>query len=296
MLGYASDLPLDRDASVRFLPWLVAFMVYLAALSATAALTMNKVVMRWDQGLAGRLTIQVPPPAPGQAGPTRQQRVDAVIDLLLHTEGVRDVRLLSDSDIADLLEPWLGDGILEQNLPLPALVAVVLDDEQGPTPALLAERLDAAVPGTVVDDHQRWLGDLFDLARTVETIASLVVVAVGLTAVVTVVFVTRTGLSVHRPVIDLLHLIGAQDSYIARQFEAHAMRLGLLGGIIGVLLAIASVALIGHLLTRSESGLLPDLSLAPLEWILLLLLPLGTAAIAMVTARLTVLLSLARLP
>lgn len=296
MLGYASDLPLDKDASVRFLPWLIAFMVYLAALSATAALTMNKVVVRWDQGLAGRLTIQVPPPAPGQAGPTREQRIEAVIDLLSHTSGVRDVRLLSNDDMADLLEPWLGGGILEQDLPLPALIAVVLDNQDGPAPALLAERLDAAVPGTVVDDHQRWLGDLFDLARTIETIASLVVVAVGLTAIVTVIFVTRTGLSVHRSVIDLLHLIGAQDGYIARQFEAHALRLGLMGGLIGVLLAIVSVALIGHLITRSGSGLLPDLTLAPLEWLVLLLLPLGTAAIAMVTARLTVLLSLARMP
>ena len=296
MLGYASDLPLEKDASVRFLPWLVAFMVYLAALSATAALTMNKVVVRWDQGLAGSLTVQVPPPAPGQAGPTFEQRIDTAIDLLAHTSGVRDVRLLNDEDMSELLEPWLGEEILYQDLPLPALISVVLENEDAPTPALLAERLNAAVPGTVVDDHQRWLGELFDLARTIETIASLVVIAVGLTAIVTVIFVTRTGLSVHRPVIDLLHLIGAQDGYIARQFEAHALRLGLQGGLIGVLLAIASVALIGHLLTRSEAGLLPDLTLAPMEWVVLLLLPLGTAAIAMVTARFTVLLSLARMP
>ena len=295
MLGYQSDLPLERDASVKFLPWLVAFMVYLAALSATAALTMNKVVVRWDQGLAGQITVQVPPPAPGQAGPTREQRIETALDLLSHTSGVREAERLDDEDMAALLEPWLGEGILGQDLPLPALIAVTLEVD-GPAPALLAQRLDAAVPGTVVDDHQRWLGELFDLARTVETIASLVVLAVGLTAVFTVVFVTRTGLSVHRSVIDLLHLIGAQDSYVARQFEAHALRLGLQGGLLGVFLAVVTVALVGHLLARSESGLLPDLSLDPVEWVMLLLLPVGTSVIAMITARLTVLLSLARMP
>ena len=96
--------------------------------------------------------------------------------------------------------------------------------------------------------------------------------------------------------IDLLHLLGAQDSYVARQFEAHALRLGLQGGLLGVFLAVVTVALVGHLLARSESGLLPDLSLDPMEWVMLLLLPVGTSAIAMITARLTVLLSLARMP
>ena len=295
MFGARNDLPLERDASVRFLPWLVAFMVYLAALSATAALAMNKVVVRWDQGLAGQLTVQIPPQGPNESVEEHDKKVSAAIELLSSTQGVRDVELLDDNDIGALLEPWLGETVLQQDLPLPILLSVTLDAEDGPTPELLATRLTAAVPDIIVDDHQRWLSDLFDLARTVETIASLVVVAVGLTAVVTVVFVTRTGLSIHRRVIDLLHLIGAQDTYIARQFEAHALRLGLKGGLLGVFLAVITVALIGHLLTRSQSGLLPDLSLAPTEWMLLLLLPVGTSLIAMVTARLTVLLSLARM-
>lgn len=295
MFKSRSDLPLEKDASVRFLPWLVAFMVYLAALSATAALAMNKVVVRWDQGLAGQLTVQIPPPGPDETAAAHRQKVSKAIELLSSTEGVRDVEELDESDIGELLEPWLGETVLQQNLPLPVLLSVTLDGDDAPTPELLTLQLTAAVPDIIVDDHQRWLSDLFDLARTVETIASLVVVAVGLTAMVTVVFVTRTGLSIHRRVIDLLHLIGAQDTYIARQFEAHALRLGLQGGMLGVVLAIITVALIGHLLTRSESGLLPDLSLAPAEWMLLLLLPVGTSLIAMVTARLTVLLSLARM-
>ncbi|MGF1609406.1 MAG: cell division protein FtsX, partial [Kiloniellales bacterium] len=156
--------------------------------------------------------------------------------------------------------------------------------------------LEALVPGVVVDDHQRWLGHLLVLARTIKTIAAFVLLAVGLSAVATIVFVTRTGLAIHHAVIDLLHLVGAQDSYVARQFETHALFLGLRGGLIGLVFAFATMALLGHLLERSRIGLLPELALSVWEILVIALLPLATGLIAMATARLTVLHSLSRLP
>ncbi|MCG8354862.1 MAG: cell division protein [Kiloniellales bacterium] len=293
------DLPLERDGSTRFLPWLVGFMVYLAALALTAGIAMQKLVLRWDQGLAGRLTVQLPPPdsaSPGAEGREVEARLAEVITLLQNTPGVTDAEALDRDEIAELLEPWLGDGVHDQDLPLPTLVSVTLDPEAAPDLGALSARLTRVVPGAVIDDHQRWLGNLLDFAHTIETLAILIVIAVGGTAVITVVFVTRAGLSIHRRVIDLLHLIGAQDSYIARQFQGHALRLGLQGGSIGLVLALATILLIGHLVERSQAALLPDLSLSLAEWLLLALLPLATALVAMVTARITVLRNLSRLP
>lgn len=293
------DLPLERDGSTRFLPWLVGFMVYLAALALTAGIAMQKLVLRWDQGLAGRLTVQLPPPdsaSPGAEGREVEARLAEVITLLQNTPGVTDAEALDRDEIAALLEPWLGDGVHDQDLPLPTLISVTLDPEAAPDLGALSARLTRVVPGAVIDDHQRWLGNLLDFAHTIETLAILIVIAVGGTAVITVVFVTRAGLSIHRRVIDLLHLIGAQDSYIARQFQGHALRLGLQGGSIGLVLALATILLIGHLVERSQAALLPDLSLSLAEWLLLALLPLATALVAMVTARITVLRNLSRLP
>src|SRR3546814_4264720 len=53
-------VPLDRDSSGRYLPLLVAIMVYLAALALAGGLAMNKLAARWDSGLAGALTVQLP--------------------------------------------------------------------------------------------------------------------------------------------------------------------------------------------------------------------------------------------
>lgn len=289
-----SDVPLERDASGRFLPWLIAFMVYLAALSLASVMAAHKITARWDQGLSARLTVQVPPPDPVIG---REDMADYVAEAhaaLLETPGIADAEVLPEERIEALLRPWLGDGVLDGNLPLPALIAV--ETERG-TPldlGALAVRLERAAPGAVIDDHQQWLGNVLDLAETIETVAAMVVFAVSFCAVITVIFVTRTGLAIHRQVIELLHLIGAQDSYIARQFQGHALRLGLVGGAMGLVLALFTVILIGYLLERTQSGLLPSLTLSVGQFLVLLSLPVATGSVAMITARLTVLLNLTR--
>ncbi len=296
MFAQYSDVPLARDASARFLPCLVAFMVYLAVLALTSALVMDRIADRWDQGLAGRLTVQIPPPPDDQAADQAAQRIDRVLEVLNTASGVESATPLQDDEIAALLSPWLGDAALDQGLPLPTLVAVTFRRSDPPDLAKLTDRLQASVAGTSLDDHQRWLGSLLDLAGTIEFLALAMVLAVGITGIVAVIFVTRTGLAVHRQVIELLHLIGAQDAYVAGQFQVHALKLGFIGGLIGFVLAALTLLLIGHFLDQLETALIPSLSLTAVDWLSLALVPFIAALVAMSTARLTVLRTLSRLP
>src|SRR3546814_9271729 len=102
-----------------------------------------------------------------------------------------------------------------------------------PYTTLFRSRLETLAPGVLVDDHQRWLARLLDFAHAVELMALVVVLLVVLAASIMVAFVTRMGLAAHQRSIELLHMIGAQDSYVARQFQNHALRFGLRGGLIG---------------------------------------------------------------
>ena len=291
-----ADLPLARDASGRFLPWLIAFMVYLATLALVASMIMNALVERWDHGLADRLTVQIPAPEAGSEQGAQEARIDAAIGVLTSTPGVAGVSVLDEEEISALLDPWLGDAELARELPLPTLIAVTLNPGNPADLGTLGVRLKAAVPGAVVDDHQRWVGGLVSLTRSVDLIAGLVVVLVGVAAIVTVIFVTRTGLAIHRQVIELLHLIGAQDSYVARQFQSHAMRLGFKGGVLGFVAAVVTIYGAGLLLSESGRVLLPQFSFGVREWIALAALPLIATLVAMLTARWTVLRTLARFP
>lgn len=287
------DLPLERDGSGRFLPWIIALMVYLAALALAGTMALHGAVAHWDSALSGTLTIQLPPGDPTQ--------LDKALQILRGTSGVKSATPLDDAANAKLLEPWLGAGIDLQDLQLPRLIDVRFDPPAQFNRDALARALSTMVPGARIDDNRRWLDRVFDAAATTEIIAAAIVVLVGAAAVLSIVFATRTGLAIHHAVVEVLHLIGARDGYIASQFQWQALRLGLRGGLIGLasagltLLALREAAGAGDALGSAASAL-PSFALEPLQWLLLLLLAPAAGITALVTARLTVLRTLARMP
>jgi cell division transport system permease protein len=290
-------LPLSQDAAARFLPWLIGFMVFLAGLAMLGAALANNAASRWEAGLAGRLTVQIPREAEPSAGPAAGQaagRLDNAVSVIIGTAGVRGAEVLQRPEVLEMLRPWLDDPDLAARLPLPDVIAVTLANPAEGAAAELAERLAAAVPEARVDDHQLWLSNVLSLTQSLELLALMVVALVGAAAAVSVVFVTRTGLSIHRQVIELLHLIGARDRYIARQFQNHALHLGLKGGLIGVALLVPAALATRLLLGETGREVLP-FSLSLSDWVPLALLPPATALLAMVSARWTVLRTLSRL-
>ncbi len=286
-----SDLPLGEDPSGRFLPWIVGLMVYLSALALAGAMATDRLAQRWNLGLAGSLTVQLPPPEDPAA---REERIDRVLAVLTAAPGIAGAEVLDEAQMQRLLEPWLGPFGADLQLPIPDLVAVTLLPAPAVDLADLRARLSAAVPGALVDDHRAWLDSVADLARSVRLFAVTIVALVSAAAVATVVFATRTGLAIHHRVVELLHLVGARDSYVARQFQAQALRLGLLGGTLGVALAVVSLLAVGGILGRLDRLLLPTLQLEPLQWLVIALLPAAAGLIATMTARFTVLGTLGR--
>ena len=285
-------LPLKGDPASRFLPWIVALKVYLAALALAGALALNGAVAEWQGARAGTITVQVPPP--GADDDT--DHVGAAVAVLRATPGVATARALERAEIVALLEPWLGAGNVDVGLPLPWLIDVTLDGETPLDTAALDARLKAAAPGAEIDDHGEWLARVTSAARAVQLAALAVVLAIFAATIGTVVFTTRTSLALHHDTVEVLHLIGAQDGFIARAFARLALRLGLKGGLIGLALAALTLAAVGTFSSGLEAPLLPRLSLTPAAYLALALLPVASALIAMATARVTVLRTLAAMP
>ena len=293
MLGIKrSDLPLDNDVHSRFLPWLIAFMVFLAVLAIGGILVLNATAARWDQGVGGTLTVQIA----ATEDPARDQNnLQEVLNVIAAASGIERYVIIEEEHMMTLLEPWLGSSANVNDLPLPKLIDVGLADEAQFDLKDFTRTLQARVPDATVDDHRIWLQRLVNLIRTVEFIAMAILVFIALATMGTVIFTTRTGLSIHKEAIEVLHLIGAQDSYIAGQFAARAMMLGLKGGLIGMALGLPALYLVGSLAESLEEAALPDLSFGPIEWAIFAIIPLCVAGLAMTTARSTVLRSLARM-
>ena len=290
MLGRRTDLPFERDQSTRFLPWIVALMVFLGALMFAGALVVSDTIDNWDSTLTGRMTVQVPQDSATDAA------MGTLVTMLGATPGITAVRPVPESEARALLIPWLGAEVVDSGLPIPALIDVELAAGGHLDASLLAARLSQSVPGTTVDDHRVWLSALINLGRAVEILAFVILGLIASAAVVAVVFTTRSGLAVHAAIIELLHQMGAHDSYIAGQFQIQALRLSLRGGITGAA-AAAFVLLIFAWVGRGiDAAFLPPVTLTVVEWIALLIVPAGAVVIAILTARLTVLRALARLP
>lgn len=293
MFGRRTDLPIARDSLGGFLPWLIALMVFLATLAVAGAEVLHQVASRWEQGGGATLSVQIP--AGNDAGED-DRRVGRAVAVLDGMPGVASTRPVDDREVAALLEPWLGPAADSPALPLPRLIDVTLAAEAAITARDVQQRLSATLPGVTVDDHREWLDRVVRMMRAAELLAFGVLAMIAGACALTVVFTTRSGLAVHREAIEVMHLIGAQDSYIARQFAQRALGLGLRGGLLGLLIAAPVLAGAGLLGARLPDGMLPEVTLDPYRGALLLVPALAAAAIAMLTARITVSRTLGRMP
>ena len=290
---WRSDLPLGKDGSSRFLPWIVGAMVYLAALALAGVLAAGELVSGWRAELTGALTIELPQPVEATEA-DRQARLQRVLDVLTATPGVAHAEVLGPDAMAELIGPWLGPDATAADLPLPDLVAVELAGDATIDSAALTQRLTEAVPEARLDDHRDWLERAERLSWLVRMLAMLVLGFVSAAAALAVLFVTRTGLDIHREVIELVHLLGAPDRYIARQFQHHALAQGFVGGLLGLAAGAATITAICWLAAVLGGGLVPLARLGWTDWAIIASLPVAAALVAMLTARIAVLRILGR--
>jgi cell division transport system permease protein len=300
------DLGLKRALPDRLLPALVAAMAFLAALALAGFVAANALGLRWQSGAGSSLTVQVPQPgapagpdADAAASPASLTRRDAAVAQLRTLPGVLAVHPLSEGELSDLLRPWLGTQAEAITVPLPAVIQVALAPG-GADLARLRSRLDAAAPGTLVEDQNAWASRLAALAHSLQASTGLALLVVVVVAVAVVAVATRTGLVARRGAIDIVHGLGATDSYIAARFAARATRLALIGGVLGALAALPVLLELAALAApfagapgQAAEAAPPRLigwaaALPATLWFALPCLPLATGTIGWITAQLTV--------
>lgn len=276
-------LALSNDDARLHLPAIAAAATFLTCLALALALAATSLADRWQTALSEALTVEITPRADGDAATER------ALILLRGLDGVRAAEPLPRAKIRALLAPWLGEGEIIDGLPLPTLIDVRLDPA-GKFDAAAAERLLAReIPGARLDDHRMWRDSVTSASWLATAVAAAMLAAVLTAAVSAVVFATRARLAVHRDHIEILHLMGALDRTIAREFAVDAARLAAVGGLLGLALAFGLIAGLSAFATQLDVGALPIPRLSPLHWMLVLVpLPVG-AALAGVTAALAAL-------
>lgn len=293
----STDLPLKEDPSSRFVPWIIGLMIYLATIALMVSLNVSHVRSKWDHGLQSKLTIEIPLVADFQGdahnAPSPQQQ--EVLDILRRTQGVRSFHVIPPSEMIALMKPWLGSETVIQDLPFSTLIDVEIEDRSLLNLRKLKDNLLKIAKDIRLEDHQIWQRGILDLAKTAEFISFLIVALICLAAISTIAFTSQTSLIIHRQIIEILHLIGATHQYIAGQFEQHALRLGIRGGIFGFSLSLITIFIIQFFSYNLDVGILTERT-SLLEMISIgFLVPVVITTLMMLSARLTVLILLKKL-
>ena len=140
-----------------FTAWLTLFsagaMAFLAVFALALSLATGRLAERWGDELARTATVRISAPEAQMAAQTA-----AALRVLETTTGVARARALDDAEQAALLEPWFGPDLPIDNCP--SRLIEVIETAEGFDADGLRLRLQAEVPGAVLDDHTRWRAPL----------------------------------------------------------------------------------------------------------------------------------------
>lgn len=225
----------------KALVFVIAIMTFLGTLTGGAASLVREASVEWSSSVTREMTIQVKP----MLGRDLLVDVARAREIALSSPGVLQAIATSKEESSAMLKPWLGSNLDLSDLPVPILINVRFDRSSPPLAPTLASSLKNQLPSAVLDDHRAWASRLYALANGLVAVAFIVLVLVLAAMALAVAFATRGAMAGSREIIDVLHLVGASDGFIAKEFQRHFLWLGIAGALGGGGVAIAAFASLG---------------------------------------------------
>lgn len=276
------------------MPWVLAIMVALTVIALAGGLALRHLTASATADLAGGITVQV---VEANADQARAQAERAAARLRA-TPGVAEARVVSQDQLDRLIEPWLDirDAGPDDPIPVPALVDARMAGPIDPeTLGALRRSVREVAPAARVDAQSSWLKPVFGAVASLQWLALVLIALLGAATSAAVLLAVRTALGVNRETIEIIHMLGGTDAQIARIFERAIGKDAALGGVAGLAIGSTAVLLLGNQFAALGAGLIDGGAFAWFDWVLLGLVPAAGAALAMLTARVTVTRALGRM-
>ena len=252
-------------------------MAFLAVFAMALSLATGRLADRWSAELARTSTLRITAPVDQAAAQLR-----AAITVLETTPGVAAARPLSADEQRALLEPWFGVGLPVEDLPIPQLIEII-EEGDGYDSIGLRARLQAEVPGAVLDDHTRWREPLVKAANRLRTLGWLAIVLIAGSTAAMITLAAQAALAANAQVIRVMRLVGARDIYIAGAFVRRFTLRALTGGAIGTVVGMIAIWLLPS--TDVAGGFLTGLGFQGVGWLAPLIIPPLAAAVAFFATR-----------
>lgn len=289
--SHSSDLPLTEGPTSRFVPWIIAFMIYLSCLVTVGMLLIQSSIRQWDGIFSRTLTIEVPYAA-DLSQTAQKDRLEKIQKFIEQSWIVESVQVIQSQKIEELLEPWLGKGNITDDLPLPTLIDVRLTPGHQLDGQILMQQLQSIAPGLTVEEHGPWRKMVIRLFKSGEYLGFWIATLILIATIMIITFSTHTELTIHKKIVHILQTVGAQDKYVAWQFQRHALHLGIQAALISLVLICLTFAALVGLFYYVDFELLKNLKFNPLILLSIPFVILFMISVMIVTARISSLKSL----
>ncbi len=282
----ASDIPFSRDDAYRLLPAMIACLTGFAALLLAVAMCLSNALSDQSRDVIGGIQVELP-----RAKASNVSFIETVTGELKRTSGVEEVTVIGLAQMETLLKPWLGEDFAIGDLPVPVLLDVrttVKNQKTTVNIPSLRSALAKIDTNIRVEDRGPWIGHMVQAMALLQGLVLLVAALLVLCVIGMIILVARTNLRLHFKTVSLLHMFGATDEYILRQFQWNNAWLAARGAFSGVLFAAAVFAAAVFISVSWQSPVIPEITITPMHGVMFALLPIATATIALVATRLTV--------
>jgi cell division transport system permease protein len=287
-----ANAPIVPPGSVtsKSLTLVIAIMGFLASLTACGVYLVFSAANVWTKKISAEITVQIQQ----RAGDASEEKVAEVTKFLQDQNGVKRLTPFTREQSLKLVEPWIGKSDVLKSFAIPRLIAVEVDQDNPPEVSTLKKVLEAKYPGSILDDHGHWRAEIRRLTRLLE-LAGIGMLFLMATATAGVIVAAATSaLASNREIVSVLNFIGAEERFIARQFEAHFLKVGIKAGIAGASMAGLVFFCLPYLTAGMSSSVTSEVEIRRLigagtldlgGYIVLLLVVVGVAGICKMTSR-----------
>jgi len=287
-----ANAPIVPPGSVtgQSLTLVIAIMAFLSALTAGGVYVVFNAANVWTNKISAEITVQVQQ----RPGDVSDEKTAEVARFLSDQNGIKRVTPFTREQSLKLVEPWIGKSEVLKAFAIPRLIAVEIDRDNLPDISTLKKVLEAKYPGALLDDHGHWRHEIRRLTRLLELggIGMLLLMATATAAVI--VAAATSALASNREIVSVLNFVGAEEKFIARQFEAHFLKVGIKAGIVGAGLAAIVFLCLPYLTEGVSSSVTSEAEIRRLVgagtldlggYIVLLFVVIAVAAICKMTSR-----------
>ena len=284
-----TEIPLGQGKSHCLIPWIIALMVYLGTMALTGAVLLHRMIESWQKDFKSGFTVelQMTSDHPGQSSLEGRQKQDKLLAILRALPGVLKAEALPSNKPSATLDPF-GNDIKNHRI----LIDVALSQDAKIDISTLEVDLRSLFSDISIKNHQVWRETILNIGHSLVGISLIIAGSIGFVSVITIAFITHSGLIIHEKVIEILRLIGAEDRFIAKQFQTYSLKMAMKGGIIGAFLSIVTYFTMKYKLQTLILDFFHPHQYETELWFVILFTPLFMMAIVMLSARMTVIFSM----